>query len=240
MTKILAHRGASAYAPENTLPAFELALEQGADGFELDVHLTKDGKIVVIHDETVERTSNGEGRIVDLTLDELRAFDFSAGMGGYANSAIPTLREVLDLVVGTDALVNIELKNTIEPYPDLAQDLDALVASMNLAGQVIYSTFNHYSVRDMIAAGTPVPVGILHSDMLVEPWDYAVSLGAQALHPHYGLVAVNGDYVPQAHEAGLRVNVWTVNDPGHMAMMLRDEVDAIITNHPDVAVALRG
>ena len=240
MTKILAHRGASAYAPENTLPAFELALEQGADGFELDVHLTRDGEIVVIHDETVDRTAKGEGRVVDLTLEELRKLDFSAGLDGYANCTIPTLREVLELVVGTDKFVNIELKNNIEPYVDLPQKLDALVAGLNLAGQVIYSSFNHYSVRDIIAGGTPVPVGVLHQDMLVEPWEYAVKLGAQALHPHYGLVAVNADYVPQSHEAGLQVNVWTVNDPGHIALMLQDEVDAVITNHPDVAVGLRG
>lgn len=240
MTKILAHRGASAYAPENTLPAFELALEQGADGFELDVHLTKDGEIVVIHDETVDRTAKGEGRVVDLTLDELKAMDFSTGLDGYANCTIPTLREVLDLVKGTDKLVNIELKNNIEPYVDLPDKLDALVTSLNLAGQVIYSSFNHYSVRDIIAAGTPVPVGVLHQDMLVEPWEYAVKLGAKALHPHYGLVMQNADYVPQSHAAGLQVNVWTVNDSAHMAMMVRDQVDAIITNHPDVAVALRG
>lgn len=240
MTKILAHRGASAYAPENTMAAFELALEQGADGFELDVHLTRDGEIVVCHDETIDRTSNGSGRVVDLDFEQLQEFDFSAGLDGYTNCRIPALREVFELIRGTDAVVNVELKNTIEPYAELPAALDALTTSMNLAGQVFYSSFNHYSVRDIINTGTPVQVGVLHQDMLVEPWNYAKELGAHALHPHFGLVMMNADYVPRAHDAGLQVNVWTVNETGHIALMLRDQVDSIITNHPDVGVAVRG
>ena len=103
MTKIWAHRGASAYAPENTLPAFKMALDQGAHGIELDLQRTVDGVLVVVHDETIDRTSNGFGRVADLTLDELRRCDFSNGFIGHRNVRIPTLTEVLELIAPTDA-----------------------------------------------------------------------------------------------------------------------------------------
>lgn len=117
MVAIWAHRGASAHAPENTLPAFELAVEQGADGVELDVHLTADGHLVVTHDETIDRCSDGTGAIASLTLEQLRAFDFSAGWEGFAGTRIPTLREVYELLHPTDLTINVELKNTFAPYP---------------------------------------------------------------------------------------------------------------------------
>ena len=106
-TKVWAHRGASAYAPENTIPAFRLAMEQGADGIELDVQLSKDGKLVVIHDEWVDRTSNGKGRVVDMTCQELKKLDFSCGMADYPFARIPTLREVYGLLRGSSMTVLI-------------------------------------------------------------------------------------------------------------------------------------
>lgn len=240
MTLIWAHRGASAYAPENTLPAFELAAEQGAAGVELDVQLSADGELVVCHDETIDRTSNGTGKVKDLTLEQLRQFDFSAGHDGYAGTKIPTLREVFDLLGPLGLKVNVELKNSIEPYVGMPEQADALIAELGLAEQVLYSTFNHYSVRDIAASGSPVPVAVLHQDMIVDPWDYAKALGAVALHPHGYLPLLSPDYVPRSHEVGLKVNVWTIDDPGQMALLIRDQADGIITNTPDVAVALRG
>ena len=110
MTKIFGHRGASAYAPENTLPAFELAERLGADGIELDVQMTRDGECVVIHDERIERTGTGEGYIRDYTLEELRAFSFHNRMEEYRGVKIPTLQEALELVKPGNMAVNIELK----------------------------------------------------------------------------------------------------------------------------------
>lgn len=240
MTLIWGHRGASAYAPENTLPAFELAAEQGAEGVELDVQLSADGELVVCHDETVDRTSNGTGNVRDLTLAQLRELDFSAGKDGYAGTRIPTLREVFDLLGPAGLKVNVELKNTIAPYVGMPEKVDALVAELGLADQVLYSTFNHYSVRDIAASGTPVPVGVLHQDMFVDPWDYAKALGARALHPADHLTLAQPEYIARSHDLGLQVNVWTVDDPGVMALLIRDQADGIITNTPDVAVALRG
>ena len=113
MTKIFAHRGASGYAPENTLEAFALAMEMGADGIELDVQLTKDGEVVVIHDEVIDRVSNGKGLVKDYTLVQLRKFSFDNHMEGYENISIPTLKEVLELVKASKMEVNIELKTGI-------------------------------------------------------------------------------------------------------------------------------
>ena len=109
-TAIWAHRGASAYAPENTLEAIELALRMGADGIELDVHRTRDGKLVVIHDETVDRTSNGSGYVKDMTCAELKKLDFSNGFEKYRGARIPTLKEVYGMLRSTQALINVEIK----------------------------------------------------------------------------------------------------------------------------------
>ena len=119
MTKIFAHRGASAYAPENTLPAFELAERQGADGIELDVQLTKDGEVAVIHDEKIDRTGTGEGFVRDFTLAELKSLSFHNQMEEYRGVKIPTLREVLELVKPGNMAVNIELKTGIFWYPGI-------------------------------------------------------------------------------------------------------------------------
>ena len=119
MTKIFAHRGASAYAPENTLAAFDLTQRLGADGIELDVQLTKDGEVVVIHDETIDRTGTGKGNVRDHTLAELKKLSFHNRMEQYRGEQIPTLREVLDLVKNGDMEVNIELKTGIFWYPGI-------------------------------------------------------------------------------------------------------------------------
>ena len=112
-TMIWAHRGASAYAPENSMEAFKMAHEIGADGIELDVHLTKDGHLVVAHDETIDRCSNGSGLIIDKTLSELLSFDFSNNKENFSDIRIPTLEQVLDFIKQTNMVLNIEIKNGI-------------------------------------------------------------------------------------------------------------------------------
>ena len=124
--KIYAHRGASAYAPENTLPAFQAAMEQGADGIELDVHLSRDGELVVIHDEELDRTTNGTGLVKDHTLAELKKLCADNGMSGYGDVRIPTLQEVLELVKPSGMLVNIELKTGILWYEGIEKKKNIL------------------------------------------------------------------------------------------------------------------
>lgn len=237
MTKIWAHRGAAADAPENTLPAFQLAFDQGADGIELDVQRSADGVLVVCHDETIDRTSDGSGAIAELTLAELRRHDFSNGRTGFAQVPIPTLAEVLELVRGSNWVVNIELKNSIVAYAGMEAEIDALVQSMGLADQIWYSSFNHLSLARLAELGTPVRLGALYVEQLVRPWEYVVGFGGSALHPM--AASVDAELVCAAHGIGVRVHPWTVDEPEQLAALMAAGVDAVITNRPALAVSLR-
>lgn len=231
--QIWAHRGASAYAPENTLPAFEKALEQGADGVELDVQRSADGQLVVIHDETISRTSNGIGKVADLSLEEMLQCNFANGFVGYRKVSIPTLREVLELVGPSGATINVELKNNHEPYPGMGQQVVELVRQLGLLDQVIISSFNHASLAELRGTVPPANLGLLLTDAVFNPWDYANWFGAGALHPNFKLLR-QVDYVWLAHEAGIKVHAWTLDEEGDLLAAQDLGVDAAITNFPDV------
>lgn len=237
---IWAHRGASVDAPENTLAAFDLAARQGADGIELDVQLSADGVVVVCHDETLERTTDGSGAIAQMTLAQLRTLDASGGREGFVGARMPTLDEVFDLVADTGMVVNVELKNSVVAYPGLEAAVEATLSRSRLAGEaperVIYSSFNHRSLALLATTGTSVPLGVLHVEPMVRPWDYARSFGAGALHPYWG--SVGPDEVAAAHAAGVRVHPWTIDAPEQLADALARGVDAVITNVPARARAL--
>ncbi|MGD7732648.1 glycerophosphodiester phosphodiesterase [Propionibacteriaceae bacterium G57] len=241
MTQIWAHRGSSSEAPENTLEAFALAIEHGADGIELDVQLSSDGVVVVCHDETIDRTSDGTGFVGQQTLEQLRQHNFNKGMHGFT-CRIPTLAEVFDLVADTDLVVNIELKNSVLPYPGLEGACEVAIAGSRLAKhageRVLYSSFNHRSLAKLADSGTTVPLGVLHVEPLVRSWDYARSFGASALHPYHGSLAE--DEIASAHLAGVKVNPWTVDDPEVMKRLVDQDVDALITNVPLVAREVLG
>ena len=164
--KIFAHRGASSYAPENTLPAFALAASQGADGIELDVHLTRDGQLVVIHDETLERTTNGSGWVKDHTLAQLQQLRADNHTPGFADASIPTLEQVLELVKPTGMLVNIELKTSLIWYEGLEEKTVELVRAMGMEDRVIYSSFNHYSIEKVRQLDPEAETAYLYSDIL--------------------------------------------------------------------------
>ena len=150
-TKIFAHRGASGYAPENTLEAFALAIKQGADGIELDVQLTRDRIPVVIHDETIDRVTSKTGYVKDYTLKELKELTvLESKFPAYTTSKIPTLEEVLDAVKASGILVNIELKTGIYWYPEIEQIVADLVRKSGMEEKVIYSSFNHYRDRKSV------------------------------------------------------------------------------------------
>lgn len=234
MTEIWAHRGASAYAPENTLPAFQLALEQGADGVELDVQRTADGHIVVIHDETINRTSNGFGRVKDLTLEELRHCNFSNGFIGFRSVRIPTLRDALDLLGPAGVTINIELKNHTELFPGMEEQVYDEVKEAGLLDQVVFSSFNHFSLANLRDRVHPDNLALIYSDGLFDPWVYAKWFGAGAIQPHL-LALRQPHFMWLCHEAGIRANAWTVDDVEDVARLSELGVDAIITNFPDRA-----
>lgn len=236
-TKIFAHRGASKYAPENTLPAFQAAETMGADGVELDVHRTRDGHVVVCHDEIINRTSNGSGYVAEYTLAELQQFDFSDGQLGFEGTRIPTLAEVFDLLGPTNQEFNIELKNSIVPYPGLEDEVVDLVHQAGLDDRVLYSSFNHRSMHQLAKRG--YHTGLLYETVMWRPVRYAAQMGAYALHPADTAVRINPGLVRKAHRKGIAVNVWTVDSPDLLRSMMELGVDAVITNVPDIAAAIR-
>jgi glycerophosphoryl diester phosphodiesterase len=207
---IWAHRGARRQAPENTLPAFRRAVELGAEGVEFDVQLSADGVPVVIHDETLERTTDGRGRVVD---------------------------EVLDVFAPTELAVNIELKNSVVDYPGLEEAVLAAVASHGLDRRVVLSSFNADSVARLQDL-TSIPRAFVYERLLRRPWALAARLGAVAVHPPSRFVVSRG-YVTRAHQAGLAVRTWTVNSQRELRRMYLCGVDGVFTDVPDVALAVR-
>jgi glycerophosphoryl diester phosphodiesterase len=239
-TIINAHRGASAYRPENTLESFSLAVEQGADCIELDVHLSKDGEIVVAHDARLERVSNGTGYINDCKLADLKELDFSKTHPGSGLHRIPTLAEVFSLIKPTVLSINIELKTTERLYPELPEKLIALANEYSIEDRIIYSSFNHYSLLQLKQIEPSVKTGLLYELGMVDPWVYANYVHAYAIHPYYYVIAALPETVARCHENGIMVNVWTVDDPEAIKQMLQCGVDGILTNKPDVAIAAAG
>ena len=239
-TLVIAHRGASYQAPENTLDAFWCAVQMGADGIELDVQLTKDGHMVVIHDSTVDRTSNGCGAVRDQTLEELRTLDFSMGKQDFSNTRIPTLDEVYSLVQDTDIRVNVELKdNTVEngEFAILPRALE-LEQRYGMTGRVFYSSFNHHVLRAMKQMQPAAETAALYAAGLIDVWDYVKKAQIDGIHPHFSALQ-EPNLVTNCHQNGIYIRPWTVDSEQEMHNMLEAGVDAIITNHPDIALRLR-
>lgn len=236
MVEIWAHRGSRVAAPENTMAAFRRAVTDGADGFELDVQLSKDGRLVVIHDETLDRTTNGHGLVKDHTFDELRALDASGGRGGFAGEQIPPLEEVLQLAASARLQVNVELKNSEVAYPGLEEKVLAAIDEAAMTERVVLSTFSQESVRRLTAM-TAIQVGLLFdlNQLFIGPCRRAVALGATALHPPRRRTTRH--LVERAHAAGLTVRVWTANDQRWVQRLVGYGVDGVFTDVPLVARA---
>jgi glycerophosphoryl diester phosphodiesterase len=233
---ILGHRGASGTAPENTKAAFNQALQVGADGVELDVHLTKDKKLVVIHDERVDRTTDGIGYIKDLTLKEIKKLDAGSYFSPkYAGERILTLEEGLELTQSSN-LINIEIKNIIIKYKYIEREVVNIIKKMNLESKVICSSFNHYSIALIKQLSPDIKTGLLYVSTLYQPWAYAESIGADAIHPQY--YSVSSEIVNACHKNNIRVNVWSVDDKSAIKQMISNQVDTIITNYPEIALKI--
>ena len=235
MQLIYGHRGASGYAPENTLEAFELAAKMGAAGVELDVHIARDGELVVTHDEEIDRVAFGSGRVADMTTAELKKIKFNRTHPEYENATIPTLREVYELLKPYGLKVNAELKNSRIDYPNLEEKCIKLAYETGMTDSVLYSSFNHYSMMRVKKIDPNLPVGLLYDCMLIDAWDYGKKLGANAIHPHFSELQVPGE-AEKAHALGLDVNVWTVNTEKDVRFCLDAGADIIISNYPDVAL----
>jgi len=193
---------------------------------------------VVIHDETVARTTDGHGRVVAYSLAQLQRLDASADKPGFEGVQIPTLTAVLELLAPTGLSLNIELKNSVEDYPGLEEAVLEAVEDFGLADRVVLSSFNHYSLKKLQDLLAPPERGMLYTDPLYRPWRYASKLGVSALHPPARYVT-SSRYVRRAHAAGLAVRPWVVNGERRLERMFRWGVDAVFTDYPARALALR-
>ena len=233
---ILAHRGASALAPENTRASFQFAVDMGVDGVEFDVQMTRDNELVIIHDEKVDRTSDGQGYVKDFTLKEIKALDAGIWFSKkFKGEKILTLNETLKIVKECE-MINIELKNGIIKYPYLEERVIHTVRSYHLEEKVIFSSFNHFSIHEISKIAPDIMTGILYISILYKPWDYAKQVGAKAIHPHY--LGITGEIIERSHENGTKVNVYTVNEENDIIKMCKEGVDSIITDYPDRAIKL--
>ncbi|KSU85675.1 glycerophosphoryl diester phosphodiesterase [Fictibacillus enclensis] len=238
MTKIYGHRGASKVCPENTMAAYIKALELGAEGLEIDVHLTKDGIPVVIHDETVKRTTNGKGYVKNISLSEIKLLDAGSWFSPeFQNERIPTLEEFLQWIRTTPLLLNIELKNNKVYYKDLEQKVYNLVNAYGMKERTIYSSFNHYSLVLLRNMDPSIDIAPLYTSNLYEPWNYAKRLGAWSVHPPFK--SLHPPILEGLRQHNVSVRPYTVNQEKWLYYFFQYEVDAVITDQPDLARAVR-
>jgi glycerophosphoryl diester phosphodiesterase len=234
---IFAHRGASAHAPENTLAAFELAIRQKADAIELDAKLSTDGQVVVIHDPTVDRTTDGHGWVGKMTLEALRELDAGTYFDvAFHGECIPTLEEVFE-TVGRETFINIELTNYVSPGDGLPQIVAGLVKHRHLETRVLFSSFNPQALIRAKRILPDVPIGLLASPgwsgCWTRSWLGRILVPYDALHPERQDVTPR--LVRAAHQRNQRVHTYTVNDPQEMRRLFDLGIDGVFTDDPALA-----
>ena len=243
---VVAHRGASATEPENTLLAFEAALDAGADAVELDVRLTADGVAVVLHDPDVSGATDGSGLVHELALADVKRLDASRGRG--PRQEVPTLTEALELIAARDGGVNLEIKNLPgEPAFDSPREavleaaLEALEAT-SFPGPVLVSSFNWLTIERSKQLAAEIPTGFLsiaaidaHAALV-----YARRNGHDFVLPQTpALLAAGAGLIEEAHRDGVRVGTWVADDEAELETLFRWEVDAVAVNDPVAAIAVR-
>jgi len=234
-TLVWGHRGACAYAPMNTLPSFELAAELGADGIELDVHRTKDGHAVVVHDFTVDATSDGQGHVKDMTLEEIKELDAGSWFDDkFAGTKIPTLDEVFESV-GQKLYINIEIKS----HDMVSDGVEVVVADCiprhNLQERVLISSFNPLALRRFRELLPDIPIGYaLAPGYLRQLQSLLGNLSYEARHPQHE--TVDAAFIEKARNRGYITATWTVNDPQRAKELADLGVEGIITDNPDTII----
>ncbi|MBK3495493.1 glycerophosphodiester phosphodiesterase [Viridibacillus sp. YIM B01967] len=230
--KIYAHRGASGDFPENTLISFREAARLPIYGVELDVQRTKDGVLVINHDERINRTSDGEGYIRDMTFEEIRSYDFGSWKGTqFAGEKMPTLQEVLEVFKTTHHMINIELKTDVFLYEGIEDEVVAMLEAYDMLDRVIFSSFDHEMVERVLKKAPHNEVGALFMKILVNLHEYGVMIGTQALH--VSLVAAKREAVKTAIARGNIVRVYTVNSVEDYDLMEEIGADAVFTDYPE-------
>jgi glycerophosphoryl diester phosphodiesterase len=232
---VIAHRGASGNAPENTMAAFRKAVALGATFIETDLQLSRDARFVAIHDATVNRTTNGQGAVHDMTLAELRKLDAGSWFGSeFGGERIPTLEEILEFSKKNDVVFYLEIK----PAGSWGGE-HALIGALRESGEIpraVVISFDPSIVMSLRKIEPTLMTGLLYDGQLDNPLEKAVAIGARQL-------AVRGDLVTpamlaEAKKKDLQVVCWTVNHPAHMRMLAAAGVDGIMSDYPDRLVAV--
>jgi len=242
MMMVQAHRGASGYAPENTLAAFQMAVDMKADGIECDIHLSSDGVFVVCHDETIDRTSNGTGKIAEMTYEEITKYNFGCKFHPhYFNPenalTAPTLEQMLD-IVKVMKVINIEVKEFAGDEDKALNDFYAILEKYGVVERVIVSSFNAGILKRLKELHSDIFTGFLyHPKAGVDHKTYlqtALDINSNAIHPE--IATLTQEDVDAAHGHGLKVNIWTANTREMVDKAKALGCDGIITNYPDWAL----
>ena len=233
---LFAHRGFSGAYPENSPIAFQAVADKtNAVGIESDVHITKDGKLVIFHDATLERTSNGKGWIKDHTFDELLQLDIGSWMAPeFAGQHVWTLEQLLDFCKESKLLLNMELKNYEVFYQGLEKMVADAICARKMQDQVFVSSFNHISMQEFKQICPEIKTGLLYDKPLLDIEHYIARSNADNMHPRYMLLTYQPELMDLYHGRGMQVNTWTVNEEADMRDMINLGVDCIISNYPDL------
>lgn len=241
--KVISHRGANKVAPQNTIPAFEKSLEIGCDGFETDIHLTADGYPVICHNYTIDETSDGKGEVRTKTLEELRTYDFGSYFSEeFKGTKLPTLEEFLDVSSKGDIeIMNIEIKPPLDGNLEIVAKTINAVKEKGLFDKLLISSFSSEVLIECKRIDPNCKTGFLYAPnkphfyktMLFGYVNFAKKIKADYLHPHFA--AVTRSYVKKLHKNGIKVNVWTVDNPKIAVKLLKYGVDGLITDLPAMA-----
>jgi glycerophosphoryl diester phosphodiesterase len=231
-TLSIAHRGGAEFRPENTIASFQNAIKLRSDYVELDVHLSKDGYPVVIHDSTLERTTDGTGNVKDKTLDELKKLDCGSWFSEeFRGEKIPTLEEVLDLAKGRTGVV-IEIKNDKDLQDGIEDKIIKTVREKDMVKDVIIISFNKDRIKKINDLDGTIDTGLLYGGNIPDICEMALATGIDYICPYWK--NVNEDIIEKAHSCDLKVNIWTVNEASLMKKFTEMGVDGIITDRPDL------
>lgn len=230
MTDIIAHRGSSSSAPENSKASLLQALKDGAAGVEIDLQLTADNEVVVIHDEKIDRTSSGLGFVKDMSLKELKEYDIGSFFDPkFKAERIITLKEALELLKNSE-IINLEIKKMINFNHNIEKEVVKVIESLDLNNKIIVSSFNHDSLEIIKNINSDIITAPLFYARVYNPWEYAKRLGSKYLHLYYK--AVDHKLIENCHKNNIKVNVFTVDREEDIKKMIKLNVDGIITNYP--------
>lgn len=236
--KIFAHRGFSGRFPENTMLAFSEAVKAGADGIELDVHQSKDGKLVIIHDEALGRTTGREGLVNDYPLAELCAMNAGKTFEDrFGRTPIPSFEEYCDFICKTDIVTNVEIKTNLNCYERIEEDVLKMISRYHLEDRVVISSFNWLSVMRMKQLCPAMPCGLLHEGPPMKGIGKLASL-VKIEYYHPGFELLSDEIVADCHENSIGLNVWTVNREEQFKKLIAWGASSAITNFPDLGLSL--